>query len=141
MNSLFQYFGILFGIYWVLWLAGFFIVRSGTGIGRKLEVVTWNSRIRLWNRQTVYDRLFTAMEEKKYILASFLVVLFNFPMLSRSIRQRTGITIAAAGCLCRYACRSARWSGQKQAMAGNCQGGNETVRPECSAGDRRACFI
>ena len=81
MNSLVQYFGILFGIYWVFWLAGFFIVRSGTGIGRWLEVFTWNSRIRLWNRQTVYDRLFTAMEEKKYILVSFLVMIFNFPML------------------------------------------------------------
>ena len=77
----FQYFGILYGIYWAFWLAGFFIVRSGTVTGRKLGVFTWNSRIRLWNRQPVYERLFTAMEEKKYFPAAVLVMLFNLPML------------------------------------------------------------
>ena len=81
MNSLFQYFSILYGVYWGCLLAGLIIVRSGTKIGKKLEKFTWNSRIRLWHKQPMYEYLFTAMEEKRYFVASLLVILFNLPMV------------------------------------------------------------
>lgn len=81
MDSMFQYFCILYGIYWGCTFVGFIIVNSGTRIGKKLEIFTWNSRIRLWNKQPLFKYLFAAMEEKKYFVSSSLVMLFNFPMV------------------------------------------------------------
>ena len=81
MESLYIYFGIIFGVYWVFWLVGLLVVRSQTVLGRKLEIFTWNFRIRSWNRQPVYERLFSAMEGKRYFLSVVLVMLFNMPML------------------------------------------------------------
>ena len=81
MSRLLQYFVILYGIYWGFMLVGILVVRSGTRIGRKLEIFTWNSRIRLWHKQPQYQYLFKAMEDKRYITASLLVMLFNLPMV------------------------------------------------------------
>ena len=81
MESLFQYFYILYGIYWFCLLVGLIIVRSGTQIGNKLEKFTWNSRIRLWHKQPIYEHLFSYMENKKYLCTSSLVMLLNLPMV------------------------------------------------------------
>jgi len=81
MNDFVQFFSLLFGIYWACLLIGFRVVRSQTNIGKRLEKFAWNSRIKMWRRQPVFEYLFSAIEKKKYLKSSFLVMLFNLPMV------------------------------------------------------------
>ena len=81
ISTFFVYSGILYGIYWLCLLIGFIVVRSKTDTGRKLERYTWNSRVDSWHRQPVFKYLFNAMDNRKYVLSSILVMLFNLPMV------------------------------------------------------------
>ncbi len=81
MISLAHGFLIVYGVYWSCLLVGVMVVRSCTRIGRRLEVYTWNSRIRAWHALPQFRHLFGAMQEKRYLTASLLVMAFNLPMV------------------------------------------------------------
>ncbi len=81
MSGLLQFFVLIFITYWVCALAGVIVVRSGTSIGRKLEVYTWNSRIEMWHRLPQFRLLFNAMEGGQVVATSLLVMVFNLPMV------------------------------------------------------------
>ncbi len=56
-------------------------MRSGSDIGRRLEVYTWNFRIELWYRLPQFRYLFGVMEDRRYVAVSLLVMVFNLPMV------------------------------------------------------------
>jgi len=74
------YFINLYLIYWFCLLIGMLVVRSGSRIGKRLEVFSWNSKIKSWQKPP-FSYLFKVWEDKKYIRTSLLIIAINFSMV------------------------------------------------------------